>query len=713
MERKDISLQWMERTFYAEWERVTKSYRCLRDAETDLKGRVDNSATSIGMPDTFGYVRRAVARGTAQIPNLNFRVRYAEGEQGRGDLEELIGHTLMYQWDRSGTQRWQKLHFLQTCLLGWSVRAWSWANERYQRKRIVDPFQPDSWPDINALYGVDIAALPPDDQMVVIAELLAQKGRGMYLPIEYEYTAYEGPKSDVLSVADCYPQPHFRSIQKSDYFIVERIRNIDWIKRTQNYYRESRPDISNALEALMKERPQGNVPNYDEQSSGGYRNFRSFQLDAYGRSSGQYDNVMNKTVAWVITEEHVPGDRAKLRMTAGPDLFIGEVDSPHDLEGLIPFTEAVLIDDLLSGVGDSVPRVMNGIQQLHDRLVCRRADLVDNIMRPFMATDDRELYENAETDLKRGSGFRLLYLRNGPQSLWTQPELVAMSAVVSSLNDETGINRLWQTGTSESNLSQAANVDPQQNRTATGARLSAYNSDIAAKDIIDMWTETSVKADAWMMYLLNRCEMTKDFRFDRTPYRRDFTSLIDPRKREWVKVSPLDFQMDGEITVLAGSTLADDDEMKTSKAVTMIQTLGSRPDVNQQKLVDDFLIAMGKGQELQQYRIPPQPPPPPPPPVRPSLNFSGSLDKMPPEITFAVMDAAGIPAPGGAQPPEGMSPNGMPPGMPTPPGPGPQGPAQQGQPRAPQISNEVLRQMLNDQPPPGAGSFDAATGGNR
>jgi hypothetical protein len=109
----------MKENFYQEWQDVFKSYKCLRDAELDPDGNVDEEATSVGLPMTWAHVRRMVARGTAQIPNLKFHAKDPQDA-------ELISRTLMYQWDR-GVQREQKRHFTQAALFGISIRPWFWS----------------------------------------------------------------------------------------------------------------------------------------------------------------------------------------------------------------------------------------------------------------------------------------------------------------------------------------------------------------------------------------------------------------------------------------------------------------------------------------------------------------------------------------------------------------------------------------------------------
>jgi hypothetical protein len=189
----------------------------------------------------------------------------------------------------------------------------------------------------------------------------------------------------------------------------------------------------------------------------------------------------------------------------------------------------------------------------------------------------------------------------------------------------------------------ASNVDPQQARTATGARLMAYNQDVLVKDLNDMFIETSIKADAEMMFMLNRSEMSDNgYEIDIAKYERDY--LGNPIKQQWVRVEPELFQLDGEITAEAGSTLADDDEGKQQQALTLWNLAMGRPDVfNIQTAAHNVLTAMGKRNDVEQWLAPP------PQPQQPEFKGSASVSIKWPELSemerVAVAKAAGFAPP--------------------------------------------------------------------
>lgn len=704
VQRQKRSYYWQVDNFYAQWEQVMRSYKCEREPwkKTDRYGHSrmdpgspdgtigigssaeeDMARTAVGMPDTWAQVRRTVARITAQPPNLRFNAKDPQ-------VAELIGRTLMFQWDKAKVQKIQKRHATQAALFGWSVRPWRWASNEYTRTRRVNPLKPDlddvTIQQIIDEYGIDPQTIQdPAQRQMVFAQLLAQHSRAGMLPITYDYKGYEGPMTEFLFLGDCFPEPNFTTLQQSNWFIVERRWNLTKIEKWVQRYPEFGPGFQN----LIDKYPNGTAWNYITNETAGLRQRLIAAIDRIDTSNMSQTDI--KTKEWTIQEQWVPGPNSTLTLVGEKSEFLGEIASPYSIDGLIPFTEMVLIPDILSGIGDSTARIMRGLQLVHDRQTNARLDLVYNLARPLMGTSDAELFENADSALARLEGFRLVKMRS-QGDLWGVNEQSAMAATAVSLQDDTAIARMIQMMTGETNMSLAANVDPGQARTATGARIMAYNSDILTKDLVDAFTETSLTADAEMMYLLNRSEQADPIEFHASRYRREYTEGEDIIRDEWVKVEPELFQIDGEIVAEAGSTLADDDEAKVTKATNLFHAATAFPQYfNVQKATQEFLTAMGKGKELQAWS-PPPPPPPPPPDVRTSITVSAKWESLTEEEKQAFLNGGKIqiqlvpptdPQLQPAQPPggdEGMPPGGPPPpGQPPGPAPGAGGPAPPGQ----------------------------------
>lgn len=667
------SHQWMAHNFYDQWVQAYKSYKCERDPERDSNdsSKEDPTQTSLGMPDTWSVVNRQVARITAQPPNLRFLAK------DRG-LAEKISRKLMYDWDRGNVQRQQKKHVRQACLFGWSVRAWSWGRIEHPRKRRVDPFAASQkdMEDIRDQFGPDLAGMRGGEaeNMAALLSAHGRPGEPPTLSLSYQYKKYEGPRADFVFVGDAFPEPNFSSIQESGVFIVRRRRNKKWLETIAKTYGQ----LAAGVAALLNKHPNGTSGRNTQDDAGDL--FRKLE-GAVGRTEDlAVDMGIDQfgTKMWTVWEAHFPGEDAKL-VYLGEDELIGTLSPyPYDLDGKVAFTEMVLIDDLLSGVGDSNARIIRGLQLLHDRQVNKRWDLIDAVQRPLIGTSSRKLFENPGL-VKRGKGFRLVLL-GGEGEVWPIGDHGAIAGAAAGLQDEESIHRNIQQATGESNMSLMANVDPGQNRTATGARLMAYQQDVLTKDAVDMFLQTSINPDAEMMYLLNRSEMPEAIEFDASRLNRQFSSTPgSATEPQMMTVTPLDFQIDGEVEAEAGSTLADDDEAKVQQAQNLFAAAVGNPTMfNTEKARETYLISMGKGRELPEWAAPPPAPPPTAEPVKESISVSMKFELLPPVVQRAILERSELVAPGalldGIDPPASlMAAFGEPPAGPAGPAPEPGG----------------------------------------
>lgn len=607
-EQKRASRSWLESNYYDQFERAWKNYKAEPDLELGPDGKPDKTLTNVGIPDTHAFVNRLTARITASIPNLRYHAKDRE-------LSELISRTLMYQWDKTKTQRLQKKHVRQAAIFGWSVRPWYWSVENFDRSKRVNPLDPKVLTDPNQIkqiastYGIPEKYLLSDMNLTVkvLTGLLAKHSRGGMLPVKYSYRGYEGPKCDWLFIGDCYPEPNFIDLQTSNWFIVERRRDTEWLKSLKKLFPESE-DLTKGIKELAEKYPKGTY--YKTSASQDSQTLRHRMLSVINRTDEyEQEESQKNTGEWTITERHIPGPRPKIAYVAEDNIWLGEFEYPYDLMGKIAFTECVLIDDLLCGIGDSTARIMRGLHLVHERQVGRRADLINNILRPLIGTSNRELYENPNM-VKRYGGFRLVYMR-GANDMWVQPEQAAMAAAAASSGDESSLYRMMQFLTGDSNMSMGANVDPSQNRTATGAKITQSNMDVLTKDMNDMFASSSLSADGEMMYLLNRSELSEGIEFEGSTYNRVYSQEEDAWKEKWIRVEPEHFQTDGEVIAEVGSTLADDDEARVGKAQMLYAAAREDPALwNKEKARDELLIAHGKGRELAQWAGKPQPEPP-------------------------------------------------------------------------------------------------------
>jgi hypothetical protein len=635
VQQRDASRDWMRDAYWPEWERVYRSYKCQMEERKDSKGKIDRSRSAIAQPDTFALVNRRAARVTAQRPDVGFL-----SSTGDEAIDRMVSLKVMHDWDEGSVQRWQPKHVRQAELMGWSVRGWYWDSAVFNRKKGIDisrPLTPEELGLIAKTYKVENVDLlmNPGTQQKVLNTLLETSGRRGLLDVAYEYKAYEGPRSEVLFVGDCYPEQFFDTIQTSNWFIVQQNRKRDWFMRMGQRF----PQMAAGIDEMFKMHPRGT----DMTSSASEEGFQlKEQLRAaIGKptQANNYATSRSGSQVWTVIAKWTPGENSKVSYVAQGGIWLGEIENPYSIDGKIPFTELILIDDILGGVGDSVARVTRGLQQMHDLVTNHRYDLYRMVTQPTYATSDRTVYDNPEI-LSR-DGFSLVHVRSGPGSIWALNDSQAMSAMAQAMNEEGAIQRMFQMASGDSNMSMSANVDPAQLRTATGARMLQANQDVLTKALVDMFEQTSVRSDVEMVYLLNRSEMGDAIPIDASRYERNYNPNVSKKKSEWINIENTAFQVDGKLTVRLGSTLADDDEANVGKATNLFERLAGNPYANQKELVKDLLIAHGKGPKISEYLQDP-PPQPQEPPIKGSMSVRMDLEKESEPTKRAVLAAAGV-----------------------------------------------------------------------
>jgi hypothetical protein len=177
----------------------------------------------------------------------------------------------------------------------------------------------------------------------------------------------------------------------------------------------------------------------------------------------------------------------------------------------------------------------------------------------------------------------------------------------------------------------------------------------------------ALRDDATTMYELNRSEMTEPVEFDGAPYIRNQNASQPTPQQDFIQVSPEDFQIDGEIDVEIGSTLADDDDSRVTKAQTTWSIASSSPNLfNMHTVRDETLRALGYGHRLHEFAAPPQDPPPPEKPrANVTVSFKAGED-IPPEAKEALLKQANLLPPEKEASPESEGQPGMAPFGPMP-----------------------------------------------
>lgn len=721
MDKFSRSRDYMYKNYYPEWQEVYRQYLCVAESRKDQNdmqraraqsldgrwalfgpderliaggGEDDNPAASIVVPDIWALTRRKVARLTGNIPNLRHRSQDAERMM-------RVSRCLMYQYEHMDRKLEEKKHLTQAQLFGWSVKSWYWERNEFLRTVRVDPTKPME-PEIKAAvmrqYGqlIESQLMPQammdlgiDPQMVsmigqrasqgdpqaamametisgqleshALMLLVGKVGQGKRIRVQYPKLGYVGPKYDTLLLCDVFPLPGFVSLQQSGWFAVTRRRDLGWFKRLKLGYEGDEAFRADQVDEMLKRMPHGGHWDFGPRggNDGGLR--RQFE-DVSNRGLGNERTITrDETDAfWNVLEIHYTGDNCGVEYIAEGAYWFGKLDYPFALENnKIPFTELKFVVNLLDGVGESGARIISPITRLHGEQASMRHELVGNLIRPLVTTTDKKLMDNPGR-LKRGLGMRLVQVEDHGD-LQVHNESAAQGAAMTGIQNEGTIVSHIQAATGENNMSTAANADPAQNKTATGATITQAQLDILTKEELEMY-QIGQKADITMMRELNASELNDDITFDAAPYSRDQESggqspeeqRIARLGPQIVTVTPEDFHSDGDIEPEVGSTLADDDDTNVNRALQLFGTaLQSNGLFNLETARERLLVAFGEGKRIQQW-MPPPAPPPPPPEMRISASISVKLETLRPEYQEAILAkimSGEIPAEGTMQAP--------------------------------------------------------------
>jgi len=673
----DRSRGWMQSNFWGQWEQVLRQYYCEPPEVLDPNGvganrtstdtsryhglfgadgrMIDETvpqergdAVNLYVPDQWSLVRRKTARVTAQVPNL----RMTSTDFVRANR---VSRTLMWQWDNMGRNREEKKHTACAFLFGWSVKAWYWERNTFKLTSKIDPLRADDqqWERLMRVYGGELnqvamrLVLEADgqevDPMVIrqdqAAYLLDRYGVGRFVRLREEKLGYVGPKFDHLFLPCLYPQPDFTNIQDSAWFAVVRRRDQGWFENLKAAYADNEEAKLNVdqIDALLTDLKHGSKNNEFIGKDGG--NLLEKMASAVKRTvqqDGQGGYSDDDDAQWSVLEIHHKGkngENATVEYVPEGKYYLGRLPYTFDLEnGNKAFTEKVFVDSFLGGVGDSASRVIRKLVEQHGRETSLRHELAKDVLRPYVQTDDQNLIDEPERISRGPYGIRLIHVQGNLKPVM---EPHAHAAIMTGLQNDQSIMRNIQYAVGESNLSAMSNVDPQQARTATGARIMAFNQDTLTKEELAMNNE-SLKADAEMMRQLCRSELGDELTLDLSPYARAVADQqTDPNAPPptdigmvgtLVKVTPEDFQIDGNIQPEVNSTLADDDELNVHKSQVLFSMVMQAPQLfNPARARDTVLIALGEGSRLAEWMPPPPTGPVPPEPAQARVNLNAMI----------------------------------------------------------------------------------------
>jgi hypothetical protein len=181
---------------------------------------------------------------------------------------------------------------------------------------------------------------------------------------------------------------------------------------------------------------------------------------------------------------------------------------------------------------------------------------------------------------------------------------------MSTMNSDESAMKLIQSTTGDSNLGNMAELAPNQNETATGARIMDRNTAIMSGQTTSMFVQ-KIGEDCEMMRELLRSELNEDLALDLGQYHllSGQSAKLEDMETSMVTMEPEDYEDDGEIIVDSTSMFPDAKQNKVNEANLVYSLAKENPDkMHIDECIKDVLKAMGKGKDIGRLMIPPPPP---------------------------------------------------------------------------------------------------------
>jgi hypothetical protein len=325
---------------------------------------------------------------------------------------------------------------------------------------------------------------------------------------------YVGPSVKYTFPGDIFPEPEFDTLSTCAY-VGEYMRvGIEWFQELYERHKlpdgNYDPDLARRIELVMTDKPNGEPRGIGTQSERLRLNmYNLVKRSAATNPANESVNSDDIEVRWSIHKIEYPGrggDDATVEYKCG-DIWLGHFYYPYLIgDGKIARTELRIVDNILGGPGDSPAHHIVSLADMYAQSFFQRHDLIDAISRPLLWTDDAALWSNPEFFTRNTSGFRVVYTRGGGKSFGFEQSGPAIASALSSMNTDESSMKLISSTVGDNNLSNMAELQPNQNDTATGARIMDRNAAIMSGQTTSMFVQ-KIGEDCEMMRELLRSEL--------------------------------------------------------------------------------------------------------------------------------------------------------------------------------------------------------------
>jgi hypothetical protein len=600
---------------------------------------------------------RGAARLTRNPPNLRLRGGPDDDAQSMM-MAERAAAGIMYQWDRSESQRAFKAAVKSSYAFGWGVTKTYWDNVTVVRrlrkltktltKGELMSLKDSSDPEIAAA----MEAIPDEmmDQSLTDAEVSqALVDHGDSAMVDAQVKKYSGPVLANIFIGDIYPESGFRSLNDSAEIIENSIRDEDWLKYWQNQVsidprtgEEKKVFDNPQLCQKLLDRASGERNSLDEKELTLRRWMRDEVNISDPKTAGKPQRHNKKR--FMVDERHTMIDGYLCIDFVGEEAdYLGRLWYPWETYGKPLYHEIVLIPDFLGGIGLSTLKVTKYLLQLKNTRQGQITDYINNVLLPFFKT--RKGADIDEYNVIRTGMLRVLELENPndaqmeqmaqlPASAWQD-----MAVIDKEMQDADPASVDYAPGSSDQ-----AGVG----KFATTAKLQANASDSVTADLLDN-LGMGVRDIAEMWLWLDQ-QGLPDGEKDGMKVPKQYFERIDALSirgengnAKTINVSAMDFQNEYEILPEQGSTLAADDEFRVGALLRFAQAGAAHPDIVNLREVFTQLAKATPGVSPEKIILPPPPPAPKVPPVKATISIAIKYDELPADVKAKVLGELGLP----------------------------------------------------------------------
>lgn len=672
-QRRDDSLQWFDDNYYKEFIEVNKMSKCRTEPiivkGRDGKTKEDLTRTNVAYPDAHVMIRRNTARMTAQPPTNRYLVPNDPnlfGENGMfaqtspEDIAEGLSAWNLMQFNLSGEIREHRLHVQQEETFGWSVMEHLWKTlsvERVFRYQLTDKLPREllmkstgSFSDEEIKKEIELKGqrVGPDD----LPELKARYGSEIVH--RTRIPRFNGPTGRMCFIGDVFPEPGFRLLDESPYVIKQSFPEKDWLDDIADetyFHPETNAELPVFDEAQVKLLLADGTEDAKQQPRGTRKELRSQLWDSIGKDDPDSRRVNSPLPGkrFHILAEHTKDEdgRWQVLYVANEKFVLNSIDPetgkrrpmpyPFDLFGMSMFTEMVGLPDIISGIGDSTPRLLRFLIKLRHTVVNQRTDLVNNILRRAVLRKNRA--DLPDQPVER-SQMRIYDVKDPSDFFFPQEADVPPGAFET---EHSVVSAMQAAEPSLSAMETGSNQNPGSGKTATAATITQRNIEgmMAYKlDGLHLYNGAVAMKKLAMLQQMAEEPIKIPSRFIKSE-----GLMKKLGANTTYELDPYALQTDIEVLPEEGSTLPVDDEFRRMSAENVYRLAAEDPVIWNKREVAKVLAGTIRGIDANKVINPAPDPnaPPPPPEMKVNISVTMKFEDLQPETQAAVLSRAGLP----------------------------------------------------------------------